>query len=172
MFSWIKSVVAALRCKEEIETQLHWSPSNRYQLEVKSYDTGKGYWNYTKGIISDDIGNIIATVCRNYSRFPFAWVEDHSKGDFLVCGENYQGQTVINLQTAERVNYLPEEAKHGFGFCWASFEPNEEKTKLEVDGCIWAGPYETIVVDFSEPMNPPWPVFEGPYCDDDDDEDE
>tara|TARA_R110002072_G_scaffold298568_1_gene472711 strand:- start:532 stop:1131 length:600 start_codon:yes stop_codon:yes gene_type:complete len=102
----------------------------------------------------------IATICRNYSAFPFSFVEDHPNGhDYLVCGEDYQGQTVVELDTGRRVDYLPPEAKAGVAFCWASHHPSPDGLLLAVEGCVWAGPYWIQIVDFSEPMSPPWPCF-------------
>jgi hypothetical protein len=50
------------------------------------------------------------------------------------------------------VDYLPEAAKKGFGFCWVATNISPDKLTLAVDGCVWAGPYEILFVDFSNPM--------------------
>jgi hypothetical protein len=129
------------------------SPSGKYELLTSKYTTKEGCWNYSRGIIRNRGGGVIADVKRNYSHFPFCWVEDHQSGhDYLVCGEDYQGQTIIELDTGNRKDYLPEEAKKGFGFCWVSVHPSPNKNILAVNGCIWAGPYEVLFVDFSNPM--------------------
>ncbi len=134
------------------------SPSGKYRLVVTRHSTGKGTWSYSKGKVF--IGDtLIETVCRNYSAFPYAWVEGHKTGhDYLVCGEDYQGQTVINLVTGNRVDHLPSSAEKGHGFCWSNIEPNADGTLLAVSGCYWACPYEMIIVDFSDPMSPPWEI--------------
>ena len=134
---------------EEIEI----SPSGRYKLTTSKYSTKKGCWNYSRGIVSNINEKIITDVKRNYSHFPFAWAEDHPKGhDYLICGEDYQGQTIIELDTGKRINHFPKEAKKGFGFCWAAMFPSPDKLTLAVEGCVWACPYEVLFVDFSNPM--------------------
>jgi len=134
---------------EKIET----SPSGKYKLTISKYTTKKGCWNYSRGIIKNKNGDIIADVKRNYHHFPFHWVENHPNGhDYLICGEDYQGQTIIELDTDKRKDYLPEAAKKGFGFCWVSYEASPNKKVLAVNGCVWAGPYEVVFVDFSDPM--------------------
>lgn len=139
--------------KRLVNTKLLFSPSNKYQLNIREYDTGKHYWNYTRGTIYDANGKEIADVKRNYSAFPYAWVEGHPNGhDYLVCGFNYQGQTIIELDTGKRKDYLPEEAKLGMGFCWAAYEPSPNRLKLAVNGCYWGGPYDIVIVDFSDPI--------------------
>jgi hypothetical protein len=74
------------------------SPSGKYRLVVTSYTTG------TLGVITRVAdGEEIARVDRNYHSFEHTWIEDHPSGhDYLVCGEDYQGQTVIELDTGAR----------------------------------------------------------------------
>lgn len=148
-------------CRDETaqgEAQEHLSPSGKYRLVVTCHSTGPGTWNYSKGRVYRG-DTLITEVCRNYCTFPFAWIEDHPKGDFLVCGSDYQGQTVIDLVSGDRRDFLPTAAGQGAGFCWASIHPNSDKTLLAVCGCYWACPYETIIVDFADPMNPPWGIL-------------
>lgn len=136
------------------------SPSERYRLEVVNVPSEKpGYSDTSVGRVYEG-ERLIATVRRNYHSFQFAFVEDHpSGGDYMVCGEDYQGQTVVNLKTGEVKSYVPEAAKHGVGFCWVNAELSPDNSMLLVDGCYWACPYEVWVVDFSDPMTLPWPVL-------------
>lgn len=139
----------------------HLSPSGRYKLVVTSYSTGEKTWNYTEGkVYRQDSDTPIGSIRRNYSRFPYLFVEDHADGhDYLIGGEEYQGQTILQLTTGEKRNLLPEEAKQGHGFCWASYEYNTDTKILMVDGCHWACPYEYRFFDFADPMNG-WPRLE------------
>jgi hypothetical protein len=136
----------------------HLSDSEQYELIVGSYTTEKGCWNYTRGqVFNKETGALIADVKRNYSAFPFAWAENHPNGhSYLICGEDYQGQTIIELDTGKRKDYLPLDAHNGCGFCWAEHFPSPDKTKLAVIGCFWACPYELIIYDFSDPMRLPY----------------
>ena len=135
------------------------SPSGKYGLIITPYTTGKGCWNYTLGeVFVED--QLIALVKRNYSSFPYAWVEAHANGhDYLVCGENYQGQTIIELDTGKRIDYLPEMAKLGGGFCWTDIVPSFDGNLLAVVGCYWGSPYEVVIYDFSNPMDAPWIIL-------------
>lgn len=139
-------------------TKHHASPSGRYVLTVESLDMGKGHWQYTRGTIKTKSGKKIDVVNRNYSSFPFAFVENHPDGhDYLICGENYQGQTIIQLDTKNRVDFVPDAAAKGHGFCWAAIHPSPDGRTLAVEGCYWASPYEIIFVDFSDPFLAPLP---------------
>lgn len=143
-------------CRDETATgepDTHLSPSGRYKLVVTRHTTGPGFWCYSKGRIYNDSEVLIGEVCRNYSSFPFEFVEEHPNGhDYLVCGEDYQGQTVVELDTGKRRDYLPKAAVQGWGFCWASYTASPSKRTLSVCGCYWACPYEVWFVDFSDPM--------------------
>lgn len=138
-----------------MEPKIHTSPSGKYKLEVTSQETKPGCWNYTTGAISRDDKPLLS-VQRNYSSFPFLWVEGHPDGhDYLVCGSDYQGQTVIRLDGDDenrRKDTRPEEAKKGHGFCWVWYQFDAKNRMLVVDGCIWACPYETRFYDFADPM--------------------
>lgn len=141
------------------------SPSGKYKLVVTPYQTSPGAWGYTQGLVYA-IGSDtpIAAIRRNYSSFPHLFIEGHPNGhDYLIGGEDYQGQTVIELDTGRRRDFLPEAAKQGHGFCWAQMRFDTSSKLLVVDGCIWACPYEYRFYDFSDPMEG-WPEIESEAC--------
>jgi hypothetical protein len=140
------------------------SPSGKYRLVTSIYSTEPGKWEYTRGqVYSGD--TLIADVKRNYSSFWHAWVEDHPNGhSYFLCGENYQGHTIIELDTKKRIDSRPREGMQReftseHGFCWAFVEPSPDKLTLALEGCFWAAPYETLLLDFSEPMKLPYPEY-------------
>ena len=135
------------------------SESGRYRVVVTSIETRKGSWNYTLGrIYKAGVEEPIAEVRRNYSAFPVTFVEDHPNGhQYFIGGADYQGQTVIELDTGRRRDFVPEEAKEGFGFCWVEHRFVESHQMLIVEGCLWAAPFEFRFYDFSDPMELGWP---------------
>lgn len=140
----------------------HLSPSGKYKLITSRFATGPGTWDYSQGkVFKIGSDEPIAVVQRNYGAFPFLFVENHPNGhDYLLAGEDYQGQTVVELDTGKVVNNLSHGASKGFGFCWADYTFNREHQLLIVDGCFWACPYELKFFDFSDPMNQGWPELE------------
>ena len=150
--------------------QEHLSPSGKFKLVVTPYATKPGCWAYTQGrVYRNGVDSPIAEVRRNYSSFPFLFIEDHPRGPFLICGEDYQGQTVIELDTGKRADFLPEAAAKGHGFCWVEYKFDAPTGLLVVRGCVWACPYEFRIYDFSDPMNAGWPEIESDHCMYDDD---
>lgn len=135
------------------DPKIYTSSSGKYRLEVHKYRTGEGTWGYTQGLMYQG-DRLIAEVRRNYYEFPFIFVEGHPKGDFLICGEDYQRQTVVDLVTGKRKN------SEGDTFCWAEYKYSPEWQALLVAGCYWAAPYEYRVYDFSDPMCTGWPHLE------------
>lgn len=151
-----------------VSVETHGSPSGRYRLEVARLSTGPNTWEYSRGrVLALPEGRLLSQVDRNYGAFPFSWCEVHPSGHaFLVCGEDYQGQTVIELDTGRRVDFVPPGTREGVAFCWAAHYPSPDGSLLFVDGCVWACPYELVLYDFSRPMELPyrelrrWPVWE------------
>lgn len=145
------------------------SPSGRYVLETCPYKTSDGCWNYTRGSIRMDNGALLLNVYRNYSHFWHAWVEHANGREYLFCGEDYQGLTMIDLQQVEdhfrrvgggisddvdvpgRWDFLPNSAKQGFGWCTVDMYPSPDGTIIVAEGCFWGAPYDLRFYDFSEP---------------------
>lgn len=137
-----------------------WSPSRKYKLETSNYRTEEGRGDISLGKVYSSDNELLFEVKRNYSAFPYCFIEGHPNGnDYMVCGEDYQGQTVLELNSGKRVDYLPKGKKEGVGFCWANVIPSQEKDVLAVEGCYWGSPYEQWFVDFSEPMKLPFLVL-------------
>ncbi|WP_437310933.1 hypothetical protein [Sorangium sp. So ce388] len=137
------------------------SPTGKYRLEVSSFSIGRGAWDYAQGKVYRTGSDApVAVVQRNHDSFPFLFVEEHPNGhDYLVCGEDYQGQSVVELDTGKRRDHLPDEANEGIGFCWVDMRFEASAAVLVVEGCIWACPYEFRFFDFSDPMSG-WPEIE------------
>lgn len=62
----------------------------------------------------------------------------------------------MELDSGERIEYLPDSAEPGSGFCWARHHLAPTGEVLIVDGCYWANPYELVAFDFSQPMGLPY----------------
>jgi hypothetical protein len=140
------------------------SLSGRYKLVISRFATGPGRWDYAQGkVFRRDVDEPIAVVQRNYGSFPHLFVEDHNGHDYLVCGEDYQGQTVIELDSGARRDLMSDGSDRGFGFCWSSYKFDAATKLLVVCGCHWACPYEFRFFDFSRPMDG-WPMLETDEC--------
>jgi hypothetical protein len=127
-------------------------------LRIDRYRRGPDKWDYSRGIVrrlAD--GAVVADIKRNYSDFWHAWVQHPNGCEYLLCGEDYQGYSIINLTKNTVSTYLPPEALKGHGFCWTSVYPSPDGLILAVYGCYWAQPYEAVLYDFSNPGVLPLP---------------
>jgi hypothetical protein len=152
----IEDIFAASQPLEGSEQ--HRSPSGQYALEITVYPTGEGRWNFSRGVVRRVTDHaVIADVKRNYGQFWHAWVTHANGSEYLLCGEDYQGYTVIELPTGRVQVHFPDEAFDGRGFCWTAVHPSPDGLTIAVDGCYWACPYELVFYDFSQPMQSSWP---------------
>jgi len=152
------------------------SDDGLYKLNVSWYSCNNkpedNYWDFSRGLLTEiSTGKIIADIRRNYPDFWYCFVDHPNGNKYLLCGEDYQGYTVINCKTGERHDFLPEEAKGGFGFCWVEII-NFSGTELTVCGCHWACPFENVTYDFSIPEKQPYPELLREYENYEDLEDE
>ena len=130
------------------------SPLKKYRLVITNVKTREGCWSYSLGeVFNNETNELIAEIKRNYGSFPFAFVENHQNGhDYLFCGENYQNQTVVELDTKNKVEHVDPGSSKGHGFCWAEMFPSNAGNLIAVDGCYWADAYQTRIFDISDPM--------------------
>jgi hypothetical protein len=139
----------------------HTSPSGKYILKVTpcAFDLHRN-WAYTVGDVWSKIDNQpvqIAQVIRDHHVFPFVWCEDHPDGnDYLLCAEDYQGETVVRLNTGERIDYIEKEAESNHGFSWSDCKVSPDKTRIAVEGGYWAQGFEVHIRDFRNPFAAPY----------------
>jgi hypothetical protein len=134
------------------------SPSGQFQIEINRYFTLPNRWEYSRGIVTNiSGGKVVADVKRNYGHFWHTWVQHPNGYEYLLCGEDYQGYSLLNLNTGKYQVYFPEAGYKGAGFCWVVVHPSPDGLVLAVDGCYWACPYELVVFDFRDPGNLPYP---------------
>lgn len=133
------------------------SPSGNFVLAVDTYSKSAGTWSYSRGLvrrIGDD--KVLADIKRNIDHFFHSWVQHSNGSEYLICGEDYQGQTVINLTTGKKNVFFPESGYEGGGFCWTAAWQSPDSTLLAVEGCYWACPYEVVFFDFTKPDSLPY----------------
>ncbi|MEM7221949.1 MAG: hypothetical protein AAF495_03155 [Pseudomonadota bacterium] len=143
--------------RDRQKTKRSVSLSGKFELTIDTYSTGENTWEFTRGIVRRaGSGKTIADVKRNYSNFWHSWVQHANGNEYLLCGEDYQGQTVVNLTKGDTYTYFPKAGHGGFGFCWLAAFPSPDSTVIAVDGCYWACPYEIVFFDFTTPDDLPY----------------
>jgi hypothetical protein len=138
----------------------HISPSGLFTLDISEYRGSDDSWSYSRGVVKEaGSSKVIADIKRNYPMFWYCWVKQE-QGEYLLCGEDYQGYNVIDLHNTNNSFTFPSGALEGMGFCWADVKPSPDGKILAVEGCYWGCPYELVFVDFSDPMRSPLPELQ------------
>lgn len=157
------------------KSDIYISPSGMYTLIINYYDNGKGYWDYTSGTVfntkeleeKNNNARPNAFITRNYGSFWHCFVQKNEE-EYLLCGSDYQGYSVIRCSNGERLDYLyPNSTKHGIGFCWIDCEQVEENIII-VNGCYWGAPFEVVQYDISNIFSLPYPEISRRLEDEDD----
>ena len=140
------------------EVEIFHSPSGRYTLTVVHYEYHEGIrrHDYTQGIVTCCENTAYRVeVNRNFGLFLHAWIP-FGDDELLLTGQDYQGYTMVDLGRAKVVDYVPEDALQGRGFCWAAIHPQPGKQMLAVEGCYNGAEYELVFYDFSAPLHLPY----------------
>jgi hypothetical protein len=150
-----RQVEELFRDENERESAEELSPSGRYRLLLRGYETRPNAWSYSRGTVyrvSD--GGQICDIKRNFSLFHHTFVTKDGQ-EWLIAGRSYMSQTIVNLETG--AEYEPGGDHYdGGAFCWAQCYLSPDGRTLAVDGCIWACPYEYRFFDFTDPSRG-WP---------------
>lgn len=84
----------------------------------------------------------------------------HKNGKhYLIFRIELYGYSVFELESRTEVHYVPSKVHPNEGqkseevFIWTSADYDADSNFLAVTGCIWACPYSTIEIDFSEPLS-------------------
>jgi len=132
------------------------SPSGKYQIEIREYRVGLGC--YTRGIVTGfSTEKSIADIKRNFKGFWHVWFQHPNRNEYLLCGEDYQGYSVINLTDEKYHVYFPEDGYKGLGFCWREVYPSPDGLTLAVKGCYWGWNDDVVFLDFRNPDELPYP---------------
>jgi hypothetical protein len=135
----------------------HISPCGNYRLVIQNYTTKEGCWNYTRGLVYTINDALLFDIKHNYHSFRFDWIYHPNGHAYLRCCEDYQGQTVLELDTGKRRDV--GKGHSSYGFCWVDAKLDPASMILVVSGCVWAAPYEYRFFDFADPMTG-WPQLE------------
>jgi len=113
-----------LREKEKL------TPSGRYRLVIRTYQTEKGCWSYSRGTVFRVSDNQqVCDIKRNYSSFHHSFVQKNGQ-EYLITGRRYTSQTIVNLDTGQE--FEPKVEDTAFNFCWADVQLTpDEKNRLE-----------------------------------------
>jgi len=142
-------------CREEAITrteEVRTSPCGKYSIVITHHKVPV-YVDHSVGkVFRGD--ELITTIKRSYNWFFSHWFGTHANGhEYLICGEDLSGQTIIELDTGKRIDYSKD------AFIWEEITKSPSTNGIAVYGEYWGATAETFFFDFSEPMSPPWGIL-------------
>jgi hypothetical protein len=135
------------------EHQTGRSPSGNYRLDIDVYAVNdpERNWCISTATMTDlHTNEVIAQIKRNDDRFFYAWI-DCEETEYLICSEDLEGQTVVDLTHRRMASYCSNEDP----FIWTAFYPSPGRDKIAITGCYWASPYCVAVYRFQNPLQLP-----------------
>ena len=136
----------ALKAKKEIRA----SPSGKYMLELTPYsvkDMRCPFFSVVEIIRKID-GERMGKIIRNEADFPFLFIEEYEGKDYLMCAEDYQGFTLINITDGKKYDYVPEKSKRDLALRIMDFYISPDRRTLAIEGCGRTKPSD--LVDWDE----------------------
>ncbi|AOZ92567.1 hypothetical protein [Paenibacillus crassostreae] len=138
------------------KVDIYYSPDNEYRLIIEYFNPEENQgWKYSRGTITQLRTENELVLIRNFGSFPFEWILK-DKESFLLCGQDYQGFSIVDLKIMKVIDYVPAEFYEGRGFCWAEIHYTQGIDVLVVGGCYWGDEYEIVFYDFSNPLRLPY----------------
>jgi hypothetical protein len=125
------------------------SSSGKYTLELTPYsvkDNKFPYYSVVEIIRTSD-GERMGKVIRNEADFPFLFVEEKDGKDYLLCAEDYQGFTVINLTDGIKHDYIAEKSKRGLALRITDFYLSQNRKNLALEGFAKNKPNDIVETD-------------------------
>lgn len=125
------------------------SPSGKYKLELLPYsvkDMRCPFYSVVEIIRSSD-GDRMGKIIRNEADFPFLFIEDLDGKDYLLCAEDYQGFTLINITEGKKYDYIAEKSKRDLAMRITDFYITPNRKCLAIEGYTKHKPSDIIEMD-------------------------
>ncbi|WP_256762431.1 hypothetical protein [Cohnella sp. WQ 127256] len=152
-----KEVLFCIQDKYKTDkVDIFYSPDMAYKLIIEYFNNKENRgWQYTRGIVKQLSTGKEIFLIRNIGSFDFEWIMKEQEYH-LLCGQDYQGYTIVDLINMKVIDFVPEEFYEGMGFCWAAIHYAPGIDVLVVEGCYWADEYEIRFYDFCKPLELPY----------------
>jgi hypothetical protein len=132
--------------------------NDRYSVISQVYNNIYGYPHASDNSVYNAQGQLIYTFKKIREADFLSYLEHQNGHEYLIFHPDLYGYSVLDLTTAKDYHYYPENGLYGDAsfeetFIWAEAHYNKINNVLAVTGCIWAAPYDTMLVDFTEPLD-------------------
>lgn len=125
------------------------SPSGKYSLELTPYvvkDMKCPFYCVVEIKRTSD-GDRLGKIVRNESDFPFIFIEDYDGKDYLLCAEDYQGFTIVNITEGKKYDYIAEKSKRELSLRINDFYVSPDKKVIAIEGHGKSKPNDIVEID-------------------------
>ena len=131
-----------------------------FSVRTRIYKSGdRQFWMASENQLLDGRGNVRYTWRNLDTDGEFCTLFRHQNGrHYLVFRIELYGYSVYEVESGRELHYVPSQVHPQQGqearevFIWTGADYDPESSLLAVTGCIWACPYSTVVLDFSQPL--------------------
>lgn len=119
---------------------------------------------YEQALISPDKSTVHKwQLCDDHDFTSFTQIFTHSDGRlYLIYKEDLYGYSVLRLSDRKELHYVPlgdypdkSEPTRGESFIMTDLHYCKDNNYAAAGGCFWAAPYDTAIIDLSDPLSPP-----------------
>lgn len=133
-----------------------------YSVRTKAYlHQGELHLSGSDNELLDKDGRVLYAWRNLDTDAQFCTMFRHSSGSrYLIFRIDLYGYSVLEVESRQVLHFIPSQVHPEQGqkaeevFIWTSADYDPGSNLLAVTGCIWACPYSTIVLDFSQPLQP------------------
>lgn len=137
--------------------------------EYLAYENGSEHPDltaYEQSLISPDKSIVHKwQLCDCHDFTSFTQIFTHSDGRlYLIYKEELYGYSVLRLSDKKELHYVPlgnysdnsqDKSYPGESFIMTDFYYCPQNNYAAAGGCFWAAPFDTAILDFSDPLLPP-----------------
>ncbi|MBP0956575.1 MAG: hypothetical protein J5997_04315 [Oscillospiraceae bacterium] len=137
--------------------------------EYSAYDNSSEHPHltaYEQTLFSPDKTAVLRwQLCDSHDFTSFTQVFTHSDGRlYLIYKEDLYGYSVLRLSDRKELHYVPKgyypdnssaPPYPGESFIMTDFHYCRDNDLAAAGGCFWAAPYDTAILDLSDPLSPP-----------------
>lgn len=139
------------------------------ELSQTTFIKKRGEPGYSRGLVREkETGRTIAEFKRESFLFHPVWVDHPNGNQYLLCTEDAEGYSVVNLTSGMTHRHRPSGGDPGLSLMWCNVYPSPDKTRLAVFDYSFsdspAGAPCCALFDFRSPDSLPYPELARAPC--------
>jgi len=132
--------------------------NSKFTMTIDYYKA-ENHPNITKATIYNLLDKKVIELNRNYSNFPFITIKHTNGNEYLIYGEEYQGFTILNLNTLKKINHYSQFYYKRKGDSPYEWKYDDKNNILYITACDYYGKELYLIYDFEFPEERSLPQY-------------